>query len=515
MLNEFSKRAVSVRLLLFVALMGAVGCSDRHDEDTVVATKDQTGAAIVDEADEGEKSITLLPVPTIKVTGPIKATESETREIRTLIKKIADLDSPDFGLSATLSGSSFAPIPSFHDLGTMVFTNHGVKTNDAFKKLVEFGPKALPFLLGSLDDKSKTKLKIKNAFGGVTWFGHEIRGNPANNEESAALKGARTTHERNAETPYTVQIGDVCFVAIGQIVNRAYSAVRYQPSGNVVFNSPVQDKKLAAEVRAIWGKSADSQKLLDSLLVDFQSRGDRSEGFQTGAAMRLAYYFQNESSSIIAERLKGLDVTTDWQTAKAANGVDSDDLIRAVAFSMDRRIKDELFDIFKRTTHEGTMAASLPAIGKEHDEEVFGLLLKRLDGPQLVDGKDYAHDTLLQPLGDRFADRAKAAFGRYLNEDNIVRRHNICQTLQKTCGNLSIELLAPFLTDKREVDGKYSEKPDNKGPWLRMRVCDEAAHSISMNNSALKFELTGTHDDLDRQINEMEQKIAKMPNDGG
>ena len=54
--------------------------------------------------------------------------------------------------------------------------DHGLKSLDAFTKLVEYGPAALPQLLDSLDDKTPTKLTIKHGGEGISviggmWFG--------------------------------------------------------------------------------------------------------------------------------------------------------------------------------------------------------------------------------------------------------------------------------------------------------------------------------------------------------
>jgi hypothetical protein len=512
-------------LLLFLAA-GAVGCGGHRDEkpgDAATKIVGDTGghtaiaveAGVVPDsardADHGDGSITLLPFPRVTVLGPTRATDEEAKEIRKLINDLVDLDTPDYGLSATLSGGAFAPIPSSGAFGSGILTDHGLKTNHAFKRLVEFGPKALPFLLESLDDPMATKLEVDRAtLMGAAWLGHEIRGNPVNRAEAVALKEANTKQEDEIDDEYTVRVGDVCFVAIGQITNRSYSAVRYQPTGCLVINSPVKDKKLASEVRKIWGRTPDSQKFLDSLLIDFYSRGERSTGFQAGAAMRLAYYFPKESMALIVERLNGLDVTaTDSSQMKNGNGVWSSFLIKSMLWSSDPRISAAILDIFKRTTSESTVMTCLPAIGNEHDELVFGKLTKLLDERVGIDGKEKDHTGLLSTIGRRFPERANKVFRLYLEDDSLVRRQTVCRTLMGTCGQLSIELLHPFLADKRDAPGSIILSPVKQ----QLRVCDLAADAIAQNFPDLKFGLYGTHEDLDRQIEEMTQTIASIKKD--
>jgi hypothetical protein len=300
-------------------------------------------------AADDDPPLTLLPVPKIRLTDALVATEDEIKEIRRLISSLAEIDSPDFGLSATITGDSFAPIPSSGRFSGGLITSHRLKQNESIKKLVELGPKSLPLLLDSLADGRPTKLKVESS-DFSTWLGHEMYFNPMNKAEVAALKNANFGQEDDIGTPYTVKVGDICFVVIGQITNRGYSAVRYQPTACLVINSPVEDRKLAGEVRAIWSDTPDAKKLLDSLLIDFHTRGrERSEQFQVGAAMRLAYYFPKESSQIIADRLKGLDVTTtDFQEQWANNRVRATDLIEVVRWSSDERISAAVAELSKR-----------------------------------------------------------------------------------------------------------------------------------------------------------------------
>src|SRR5262245_20292749 len=99
------------------------------------------------------------------------------------------------------------------------------------------------------------------------WHAAELPLNPANPLEAGVYK-ARAGKPRRSEDhvkSYTVRVGDVCFVAIGQIVGRGYQAVRYQPTACVVLNSPARDPNLRAEVRALWKARDPRRMLFDSL----------------------------------------------------------------------------------------------------------------------------------------------------------------------------------------------------------------------------------------------------------
>src|SRR5262249_21288700 len=144
--------------------------------------------------------------------------------------------------------------------------------------------------------------------------------NPAEQATHKARAGKAREKEEHV-TSYTVKVGDVCFVAIGQIVGRAYGAVRYQPTACIVLNSPAHDPKLCAEVRSIWNAKNPRDKLFDSLLADYATEGvfngksldgwGTASHFQCGAALRLLYYFATEASPLVAGRLDKLDVGKD------------------------------------------------------------------------------------------------------------------------------------------------------------------------------------------------------------
>ena len=95
-----------------------------------------------------------------------------------------------------------------------------------------------------------------------------------------------------------VKVGDVCYVLIGQIVNRRLLAVRYQPSAGLVVNSPIKAPVLVEKVRNDWG-NAGAEILRESLLEDVHarnhpkriSRAEYTERFVNPALARLRVFF--------------------------------------------------------------------------------------------------------------------------------------------------------------------------------------------------------------------------------
>lgn len=284
---------------------------------------------------------------------------AESEEIKSLIKQLAEINSPWYGYCSTMGGTIFSPISTSAQAGAMLLTNHRLAPSEMLEKIVQMGPKALPFLLEALNDDTPTKLIIKHdgMFGGM-WFGHEIARNPNNPNEIAIPDNDPRTNlkmlsPRKSINTYTLKVGDICFVAIGQITNRSYQAVRYQPSMCFVVNSPVQDTKLAEEVRSIWGKDGYSQKLFDSLVLDLNLRGEGTDEYQCGAAMRLLYYFPEKGVPLVRERIHNLDVTTlDYTVRREKNGVRSEELIKAVSWTQDKQIQEELSALRARKTND-------------------------------------------------------------------------------------------------------------------------------------------------------------------
>jgi hypothetical protein len=445
-------------------------------------------------------------------------------EIRSLIRLLAEIDRPDVGLSPTMSGTGFAPVPASGRFGAgLLGVDHQLRAAIPLTSLVHAGPDALPQLLESLEDPTPTKLRIaKDPPIGAMWYGRELQGNPENAVEWTALQGGKggggSGPRGHPIAEHVVTIGDVCFVAIGQITNRSYQAVRYQPTACVVVNSPVKDAKLAAEVRAIWGKGDQRRKLLESLKADFASRGDESHVFQRGAALRLVYYFPSEGVPLVVERLRGLDVVTDDARVRyAKDRISADTLIESVSWSADPRIQAELLGILRKTKDPSIVAAAVPGIPAEHDALVLDGLKERIAALPPKDKRVFGDGFhLLGLVIARFPREAKEVFRAYLRDAGVQRLRTACHAFARAegdLGGLAIDVLAPILTDRRPADGwTYPVEPGKSEPRLPIRLCDEAAQALSLRNpDLLHFELFGTHDRLDRQIEGMRRAILERP----
>jgi len=154
------------------------------------------------------------------------------QEIATLVQ----IESPGSGYSAYFSGNQFLPSPDSGGLGTFILGSTQQTDSREFKRIVERGAVAVPVLLKHIRDKQRIKMAPLRAF---EWLAR-----------SDEYDFNRRTTERPPEevinlssdmnsTEFAVSIGDLCFVVLGQIVNRRFSASRYQPTGGLIISSPV------------------------------------------------------------------------------------------------------------------------------------------------------------------------------------------------------------------------------------------------------------------------------------
>jgi hypothetical protein len=481
-----------------------------------------------------ELTVKLGAIPEVKMGQRPAVDEAQTKRIKGLIADLAKLDSADAGLSATFSGSDFAPVPGQSQVGTLLLTDHQVKKSQTLRDLVALGPDALPHLLDALDDKTPTKIVIKHEFGiGGMWYDSELDFNEVNPAEAAVYKarvearekerakGAKREVFESGVASHTVTVGDVCFVAIGQIVGREYSAVRYQPTACIVINSTTHDAKLCAEVRAAWASKEPAKKLFDSLLADYATESvvndESPDGWYEGAdrqrraATRLLYYFPKESAKLIAGRLEKLDVGKVDSPIRqmVANGVRTDEFLKAVAWCEEPTVRAAVAGIFERAAQPCDVLAALPAItdAKVIRERLEPMVAKLPDGEGGPFGDGYY---LLSALAARTPETAKAVFQKYLKDAGIQRCHTACKVFHGAKVAWDAEVLGPLLEDTRQV-GKwsYAVDPEKNDPRLPIRICDEAAVALATHHPELKFTLAGTHADLDKQITVIREQLAR------
>src|SRR5260370_34615705 len=156
--------------------------------------------------------------------------------------------------------------PRFH--GGILVSEKPV-VNPAMRDLVRMGIAALPDLLNHLSDSRPTGLTVRSrrfddGQGRIGFMGiwHSDEYSSRHREAGRQPAGVNTRDRERSIDRYTLRVGDLCYGAIGQIVNRHLSALRYQPTLCPGINSPVETSGLADAVRKDWtGLTAEQHRL--------------------------------------------------------------------------------------------------------------------------------------------------------------------------------------------------------------------------------------------------------------
>jgi hypothetical protein len=184
----------------------------------------------------------LIVSPPVYGEGELESFASED-----LITKLTDESNQGIGSHATAWASGFLAMDDEPRFNGGILGSAKPAVSPFMRELVRRGLTALPLLIHHLTDSRSTKLTVGEGFIGK-WFANEYDARKSTPEK---LMNVRTESDKNFEQ-YTLRVGDLCYVAVGQIVNRDLNAVRYQPSRCLVVNSPVERPALAAAVKADW-----------------------------------------------------------------------------------------------------------------------------------------------------------------------------------------------------------------------------------------------------------------------
>jgi hypothetical protein len=244
---------------------------------------------------------------------PSVVSDYSQKSVTELIDELTQIDSqsPGINSAAVYEGFIADNSPGKFEGGVLGFAPP--KVPPQMSELVRRGPTVLPELIRHLDDKRPTTLEVGNKpsgrrvgldFFAFMYFSDEYDSRAPHWWTDKERKNGPRPMERSFEGRYTVKVGDVCYVLIGQIVNRRLLAVRYQPSAGLVVNSPIETPLLVERVRNDWGQ-ADAEVVKASLLQDIRMRdhpkdtGDEYiERFVDPAFARLRVYFPDVYRSL-------------------------------------------------------------------------------------------------------------------------------------------------------------------------------------------------------------------------
>jgi len=334
--------------------------------------------------------VTLVQPPKApKLDGAAPSME-QIQEIEELIRDLSGATRKDLAInSGPYDGSVFVPVGKFGMDGDWTGEKaEGI--SDAVRRLIEIGPDALPYLLESLDNDTRTEIVIQSveSSGGIAGgmaFDEWTRGNPANPTEQRVLRLNRYGYSPSVRTKdeaflpdemesYRVKVGDIAFVIIGHIVGRKYvclSSPGVKSSGVLVI-SPVHREKLRSQIQEIWKTKNPKQKVLESLLLDFSTRGilqwdsldfwDVGNDFQIESTKRLLNYYPDVAAPLIVDRIRNLKTTDDYEKDCIDNGLQSDNFVDSIAWSDNKQIKSALTELVK-SAKENYLIRSLNRAG--------------------------------------------------------------------------------------------------------------------------------------------------------
>ncbi len=435
----------------------------------------------------------LGPVPAIALDAAANpATKDEKQRIPVLIDRLTEIKDPDYGFAPLMGGLQFAPIKDSATFAAgIIMVDHGLKTSESLQQLVALGPKAMPQLLKRLTDKTPTKLVMEHGgcFGGQ-WYDREVPMNMANPAEQQVYAKYRDFLHRDSGlghpdrqvSKHQVTIGDVCFVIIGQIVNRGYQSARYQPTACRVINSPTHDPEVADVVRAIWTADNPAQKLIDSLLLDLHTKD--ADDLQCGAAMRLLFYFPTESADMIAKRITAFDLGrpgagNDWSRIHEKNGVQVGEFLKAVRACPLPAITDALLQVVKLTNDPDTFHAAITdAVVKRAPELVFDRMKQIVAvAPPADQGPFGGEYHTLVAAARHFPDKSKELFDIYRGHRTLPTLRSAIHALGEPGAprNWMIGSLSALLDDKTDTGWEYGPDYDPQP----IRICDEAAKILA------------------------------------
>lgn len=220
-----------------------------------------------------------------------------------LVDQLMLIDSPAPGIDGTGVYETFIgePTPLEFQMGILGVPPPTVPPQ--MRELVRRGVAALPVLLGHLDDKRPTKLIVGGSiFDRANFYLFEIFATEYAPRRSSSPDSMT---ERDFSGRYTVKVGDICYVLIGQIVNRNLIAVRYQPTAGLIVNSPIEQPSLATWTRSDWN-GLDAAEHQASLLEDV--RKDDLDFHYKPTLARLRFYYPAAYQALTGDDRRKRDV---------------------------------------------------------------------------------------------------------------------------------------------------------------------------------------------------------------
>ena len=278
-----------------------------------------------------------LLVASLLSYGAAVSNDYSQRSVAELIDDLTQIDSESVAIH-----SSYLPPVGFIVDETPVSlrtTREGVIVPDAppqMRELVRRGPVALPELIKHLDDRRPTKLEVGRlpapyGFMGK-FFGDMYDPRVRDWEQKGPPHPFRPFKAIWVKDTYTLKVGDVFYVLIGQIVNRRLAAVQPVPTGLLVVNSPIEVPELLDLVKSDWG-SGDAETVKASLLADIRGTNYQAHSETLVSPKQRLFIEQQHAKYVVDPALRRLRL----YFPDAYRALASDDLTKKEEFERRER----------------------------------------------------------------------------------------------------------------------------------------------------------------------------------
>ena len=236
-------------------------------------------------------------------------TSEDSPDYEAMIAALADIKTPGLGYSEVPAGLDFLPYMDPEPTQISSFNTYdeapvGVKIAPApqMVALVSAGVDAVPTLLKHLTNPIEVvTVRTPTSMMAQTRTDYDTFSSGAHpvDYQEFVRAGHRDGRGISLTRPHRVTVGDLCLVALGQIVNREFNSVIYEDS-YLYISSPSRNMRIAELARAQW-TSLTEESHRKSLRLDFE----RADSLQrrAGAYQRLSFYYPEETEALVLTQL--------------------------------------------------------------------------------------------------------------------------------------------------------------------------------------------------------------------
>lgn len=245
------------------------------------------------------RALALLLGVIALLAAALPGAEPAAPRVERLIDELTKISEPGIGYSGLFAGSEFLPYDDTEELGTFVFGGTARERSPVLRELVTLGPEAIPSLLAHSGDERKIAMP---PVAGMMWmkFDDEYDFNRYTVSEPPIGVNRDQSFDEDHPESHVVTVGDLCFVALGQIVNRQFTATRYQPSGGMIVSSPTYSRRLRDAILKEWGDLTPAEHR--RRLCDDFTRADYARR-RLGAYRRLSLYYPDALDELVPTEL--------------------------------------------------------------------------------------------------------------------------------------------------------------------------------------------------------------------